>query len=147
MVQLRERTAKSLQKTQLFLGDSLSKDSNEDALQQLFLMMQQVAEAHSQAVHDISEWKRKDSKTRLPKYSKRASRINTTDGSELLASQFSLHAGGRDRAGDLRGGCVGQSEMLRQMKEQMIKMRQNKETGDIADELLLEDDEESDDLL
>jgi len=141
MCQLYEQMAKLLQKTRLYIGDSPPNDPNEDPLQKLFVMMQQVAEAHSQAVHDIAEWKRRDTKAQLPKYTKRARRINTDEGSELVASHFSLHSsGGREKAAASRGSVGGQSELLRQMKEQMVKIRQDKECDDVA--ALLEEDGE-----
>ena len=124
-----EQATKTLVKTQLFVGDALTcANSTDDPLQQLFNLLLQAAEAHSQATHDITEWKHADSKMKHTKYSKskRSSRIQLEEGSSDMggASTFSLQ-GGAKRSSAAGSGAAGggQSEMLRQMKAQMSKMR------------------------
>jgi hypothetical protein len=150
--QLFEQVKKTLVKTQLFFGDSLSNNPNEDALQKLFTLMLHVAEAHGQAEHDISEWKRQDTKSKAVKYTKRTHRVASGEGSELIAAHYSLRRPSREKPslvkGSGGGSGSGQSEMLRQMKEQMTKMRQKIiANDDDSAALLSDDDEDSDDLL
>jgi hypothetical protein len=154
---------KTLLKTQLFIGDSLTCDTTDDSLQVLLNMLLQLAESHSQAVHDIAEWKRIDSKKAVkqqaPKYTKRASRINPEEESSdiMVEGNFCYHDGmmhSRKNSidGDNYGTGGGQSEMLRQMKSQMSKLRRRdiESKNQIEEEvvsMLGEGDSECDELL